>query len=298
MRDEREHDVTQEYTSEAQDSPQPEESPRSMLFLLPGMIGAAKGSGEDVWRDLVTTLNGLSIRAEILLFKSTATGKTKHMPLTTLLVVNVDGVDPPELLRTLQAFHSVFSQQMSLRHPRSSSPESRPGSQTPWAYSESTEALDDVVQDAIENCRRAFQAGLTRLDRVVWCRMRKAGTVERALIDLSKDPGRVQFRAVNDKKRRHRKAPARSRAKSRTRNAAQKRKTVMDNKDKEKKLSHDTEAPRAEVGRAPIYQVPSTTEEFIAYCVRGASWMKMNRHRSKDAARADQSCDSTKPVEG
>ena len=72
----------------------------------------------------------------------------------------------------------------------------------------------------------------------------------------------------------------------------------MDNRDEKKKLSHDTEAVGTEVGKAPDSESSDMMKELLAYCVRGASWMKMNRHRSKDAARADQSCDSTKPVEG
>jgi len=207
MRDEKGYEVTPGLQSEAQDSPQPQESPRSMQFLLPGMTGG----GEDAWRHLLTALDGLALKAEILLFKSSTMGKTKHTPLAAILVVNMDGVDPPGLLRTLQAFHSILSRQMSPGRLRSASPQST------WACTESTESLGDVVRDAIENRRRACQAGSTPLDRVVRLRMGKNGAVERALVDLSKDSGRVQFRTVKDKKKGPRKATARSRTRSRIR---------------------------------------------------------------------------------
>ena len=61
-------------------------------------------------------------------------------------------------------------------------------------------------------------------------------------------------------------------------------------------------APTKHAGMAPTEDPttidPDALAELLAYCVRGASWMKMNRHRSKDTARADRSCDSAKPAEG
>ena len=186
---------------QAQDSPPPQESPRSMVYILPHVVGAPKGFGEKRWQDILVLLNGIEVEAEILIGQSTTAGKggrTRIAP-SVMLVVNRDGADMLALIEVCQYLDSIFSSQMSARYSELYSPESGARSQVSWTRCTFTTIAEDTIRYAIELLRRVHRSDPMPINRAVWCRLDKTGAVERAVIDLTKAPGPVRFRTVTEK---------------------------------------------------------------------------------------------------
>ena len=256
---------------QAQDSPMREESPQSIQFILPTMVGAPKSIKETMWRDILRILGGIGMDVELLLIRSApiGKGKAKYITQNVVLVVNKAGLDAPTLERTSQVIDSLFPNQTT----------TRAGSQAPWICVPSTANAADVIGNNIENLREARRANLTNFSRAIWCRVDKTGIMKRASIDLSKEPGTIRFRTVTEKKEYGKKSDRR-RTTGKTR-----KKIEMSNKPKQEKWTEDKEAVGAEgprQSRIASYRgiseilreisaapVPTTMEEILRYSITG-----------------------------
>jgi len=254
---------------QAQDSPGREGSPGSIQFILPPVAGAPKGVTEKRWRDILLILSGIGVDVELLLIKSTATGKGRANRITPAVSFVVNKADPAALTpaQAFDVINSLFPNQMT----------TRAGSQAPWICVPSTANAADVIRNNVENLRGAHRAGLTSFSRAVWYRIDETGGMKRASIDLSKAPGPIRFRTVTEKKQ-YGKTPALSRAHKKPQ-----KKIEMSSKSEQEKLMEDIVAAIAEeYGRiatgqnlmeilreASVLPVPSTMEEILQYSITG-----------------------------
>ena len=197
---------------QGQDDANGTESPQSLLFSLPYMEGVSGGFGEKMWQRILLILHELELEAEILLCQSTTAGKggAKCAAPLVMLIVNKDGADALALTRAFQDLSSIFSKQMDARLSQRASTGCGAESQSWGAPVTLTAVAEDLIREAIENYCFYHRVGLAIFNQAVWCRVDNTGAVERAVVDLSNEPDSIQFRTVEKKKTKKKRARGRN----------------------------------------------------------------------------------------
>ena len=197
---------------QTQDDANGTESPRSLLFSLPYMEGVSGGFGENMWQGILLMLHAIELDAEILLCQSTTAGKggTKRTAPLVMLAVNKDGADSLALTQVFQYLSSIFSKQMDARLSQLASTGCGAGSQATWECGIVNAAAEEVIREAIEKYCSFHRILTMPFNQAVWCRVGKTGAVERAVVDLSNERDSIQFRTVEKKKTKKKRARRRS----------------------------------------------------------------------------------------
>ncbi|MCP4455586.1 MAG: hypothetical protein GY809_29350, partial [Planctomycetes bacterium] len=168
-------------------------SPQSLVITLPTPVGAPRGVKKRRWQDILLTFNKMGINMDIFLIKSIPAGKgnAKLATQTPCLVINTAGLNTLASSQAFDVVNTLFPEQAG----------TKTSSHATRVCATYEMKVEDVIRSNIEDLRKAHRAGLTPLNRAIWYRMDEAGTVKRASIDLSKAPGAIRFRAIQEKKK-------------------------------------------------------------------------------------------------